>query len=131
MLPVWSQSLLGREYLSRTDHHVAGVVGQDIDAAVFVENLLHGSVDGFLGVRVQLDSAQVDAVLGSIVICALDLRGVAAVGVAHACVHDVGGPAVGVGQGAGGEGAEAAGGAGDENDLLAHGSSRFRGGLRE
>jgi hypothetical protein len=109
---------------------VAGVVNQDVDATVLAEYSLHGSVDGVLEVHVELDSAQVGAAGGGEIRRGLDLRGVAAAGVAHAGVDDVGAPVAGVGQRAGGEGAEAAGGAGDEDDLLAHGSSRFGRGRR-
>jgi hypothetical protein len=95
---------------------VAGIVDQHVDPAAVGDDLGDRRVDRQLGLHVELDGAQVDAValrglshLGGI------LR-VAAGDVTHRGIDNVPGP----GERLGGQAAEATGGAGDENDLLAH-----------
>jgi hypothetical protein len=109
--------LLWREGLGRAEHHMARVVHDHVDPAVCRDDFGDCGVRRFLRLHVQLDRAQVDAVLPGIVVGGLDLGCVAVRGCAHAGVDRV----AGTRQGAGAQCAEAAGCAGDENDLL-HGN---------
>ncbi len=106
--------LLGRERLGRAKHHVSGVMDHHIDAAAFRDDLIGGGVGGWFRLYVEFDRAQIDAVacggrghLGCI------LR-VAAGDVAHRGVYGVPGSR----ERLGGQAAEAAGRAGDEDDGL-------------
>ena len=111
--------LLGREGLGRPEGHVAGIVDDDVDAAVPGHDLGDGAVDRRLGADVELDGAQVDAFLGGIGLHVGDLRRVAAGGLAHGGVDRM----AATGDGIGRQAAEAARGAGDKDDL---GCERFR-----
>jgi hypothetical protein len=96
---------------------VAGVVDQHVEAALLVDDGLDGRVDRVLRRDVKLDGAQVDVVLGGVVLGCRDRRCVATGAVAHAGVDGV----PGVGERPGAERAEATRGAGDD-DGLAHGA---------
>ena len=89
-----------------------GVVDDDVDPA----GLRDGGVHGLLAGHVEFEGAQVDAVLCGVGAGVGDGRGVAAGGLPDPGVHGV----AGVGEGAGGQGAETAGGACDE-DGVRHG----------
>ena len=98
----------------RAEHHVPGIVDDHVDAAALGDDLLDRGVGRWLRLHVELDGAQIDAVacrgrghLGGI-------RRVAAGDVAHRGVDGV----AGLGERFGGQAAEAAGSAGDEDDLL-------------
>jgi hypothetical protein len=107
------RDLLGRECLGRTEHHVAGVVDHDVQAAVVGDDARNRGVDRKLVLDVQFDAADVDVLAAGEVGQGGDGGCVAVDGVTHAGVHDV----PGAGQGPGGEVTEAAGGAGDDDDL--------------
>ena len=53
--------LLRGERLGRAEHHMAGIVDEDIDAAALGDDLLDGSVGRSLGLDVELDRADVGA----------------------------------------------------------------------
>src|SRR5712671_1686583 len=110
------RELLGQERLGRAEHHVTRIVDQHVDLAALGHDLLDRHIDRRLGLNVELDRAQVDAIalrglghLGRVL-------GVAASDIAHRGVDGVSG----LGERFGRQAAEAAGSAGDENDLLAH-----------
>ncbi len=113
---VLHRELLGQERLGRAKHHVTGVVDQHVDFAAVGHDLPDRGIDGRLGLNVKLDRAKVDAIalrglgqLGGVL-------GVAASDVAHGGINGVSG----FGERFGGQAAEAAGSASDENDLLTH-----------
>lgn len=111
------RELFRGEGLGGAGGHVAGVVDEHVDPAGLGLDLRYSRVDGVLRVHVEFDGAQVDTVLAGVVGRGLDLRRVAARGVAHARVHGV----AGVCQGPGGEGAETAGGTRDDDDVAGGG----------
>ena len=104
--------VLGGEGLDVPDEQVPGVVDDDVEPARFVQDGSDCGVGGVLGGDVELDDAQVDALVFRGVQQTLGARGVAAAGVAHAGVDGV---AVG-GEGAGGQVADAGTGACNEDD---------------
>jgi len=93
---------------------VAGVVDDDIEAAAVGDDLRDRRVDGSLRGDVELEGAQVEAVLDGVFVQPGDLGRVAAQRFAHAGIDRV----AGMGQGAGGQQAEAARGAGDDDDVF-------------
>ena len=106
--------LFGREGFRRTEHHVAGVVHDHVQAPVLIDDLPDRCVRGLLRRDVQLDRANVHFVLGRVLPHLRDLRLVAAGGFAHARVDGV--PRTG--EGAGSQGAEAARRARDDDDVF-------------
>jgi hypothetical protein len=113
--------LLGGEGLGRAEHHMARVVYDDVDAAAFSDNLFDGRVGRGLGLHIELDGAEVDAVARRHLSHLGDALGVAPCDVAHRGVDGV----PDLCQGLGGQTAKAARSAGDEDDLLAHGVTPF------
>jgi len=104
------------EGLGGSEHHVSGVVDDDIEATDLLQDLGDACFRRTVGLDIQLDGAQVEALcLGP---CGGfgDARRVTALGLAHRSVDGM----AGLGQGAGGHEAEARRGAGDEDDLLGH-----------
>jgi hypothetical protein len=92
---------------------VAGVVDEHIDAVALGHDLADCSVHRILRKYVQLDGPQTDPVLLREGGDPGDLRSVPLGGLAHGGVHGV----ARLGEGLGGQAAEAAGRAGDEYDL--------------
>ena len=105
--------LTGREGLGWPERHVPGVVRHDVDAALLTGDGRDHRVDRILVLDVHLGAADVNSLAGRQLGELVCRFGVAPAGGAHARVH--GGP--GPGQGPGGEVAEAAGGAGNHDDL--------------
>ena len=105
--------LLHRERLGRAEDHVPGVVDDDVQAPGIADGLLDRGVDRGLAGDVHLDRAQGDRVVRRVRVEVGDGGRVPAGGVAHARVDGV----TGVGQRAGGHGAETAGGTGDDDGL--------------
>jgi hypothetical protein len=87
-------------------------VHHDVEAALFGHDVRHRRVGRGLRQHVELDCAQVMTMGKAPVAQLAHLGGVAALRVAHAGVNRV----AGLGQRAGGEVADAGGGAGDEDD---------------
>ena len=111
--------LLGRERFGWPEGHVAGIVHDDVDAAVRGDDVGDSAVDRRLGADIELDDVQVDALFPRVGLHVGDLRRVAAGGLAHGGVDRMAAPDDSVGR----QAAEAARGAGDEDDL---GCERFR-----
>ncbi len=81
--------LLRREGLGGAEHHVAGIMHDDVDAAVRGEDRGNAGVDRLLRADVELDGAKIDAVASGIAFDVGDLRRVAARGLAHGRVDGV------------------------------------------
>jgi hypothetical protein len=105
--------LLGRERLGRAEHHVPRIVHDHVDATMVGDDPGDRAVDRVLGQHVKLDASQIDSVLLRERRDLGDLRRVAARGFAHRGVDGV----AGLGKSLGGQTAEAAGSARDEDDL--------------
>jgi hypothetical protein len=123
------RDLLDGERLGGAEHHVSGVVDDDVDAARFGQDCRDRGVDRALIADVHLDRAQLDVVLAGVVDRVRDSLGILACRTADAGVDGV----PGVGEVPGRAGSEAAGGPGDDDGLghgcpLRRGSSRKSGG---
>ena len=108
------RELFGGESFRRAEHHVAGIVDQDIQTAFGVEDGLEGRVRRGLRGHVEFDGAQIDLMLGGKLLRRFNLGGVPAFDIEHARVNDV----TRLGQSPGRECAEAAGRAGDQNNFF-------------
>src|ERR1700733_12627295 len=100
---------------------MARVVYDDVDAAAFSDDLFDGRVGRGLGLHIELDGAEVDAVARRYLSHLGGVLGVAPCNVAHRGVDGV----PDLCQGLGGQTAKAARSAGDEDHLLAHGAGPF------
>jgi hypothetical protein len=108
------RKLLWLERFGGTEHHVTSVVDQHVDLAAIGDDLLDRRVNRRLGLDIELDRANVEAVplrgfghFGRVL-------GVAAGDITHGCVDGISR----LGERLGRQAAEAARSAGDENDLL-------------
>ena len=102
----------GSECLGRANHQVPRVLHHHVQAALRLDDGGHGSIGRILGKHIQLQRMQLHGLGGGPVAHGLGARRIAPVHVAHAGIHDVSG----AGQRFGGKFADAATGAGDEND---------------
>jgi hypothetical protein len=100
---------------------VAGIVDDDIEAAHVIQDVRDAGLGRAVGLDIQFDGAQVQAVLNGPGRDFGDAGRIAALGLAHRGIDGV----TGLGEGACGHEAEARGGASDENDLLEHGEGSF------
>jgi hypothetical protein len=105
--------LLWRESLGRIQHHVAGIVDDNIEPSVVADDLVDGRVDRFLRQDVELDGAQVDPVFGGISGRFLYFDCVTSMYVAHAGIDNVAVRSEVPGR----KSAESAGSIGDDDDF--------------
>jgi hypothetical protein len=93
---------------------VPGVVDHDIETPLLGNDFGDGRVCRLLGADVELDGAQIDAVIAGVFFDIGDLGRIPACGAAHRRVHRM----ARFGQAVGGQPAKAAGRAGDDDDLF-------------
>ncbi len=105
--------LVDRERLQRAEHHVPGVVDDDIDATLIGDDLRDGVVDRILLRDVQLDGTDLAVAVSDVIPGLGGGLGVATLDVAHPGVDDVSG----VRELAHAHGAESAGCSGDDDGL--------------
>jgi hypothetical protein len=108
------RKLFRRKGFGRAERHVAGIVDHHVEAPVVGDDFRDTGVGGLVGADVELDGPEIDTVLLGVARGLGDLRRVATRGLAHAGVDDM----AGVSQCTRGERAEAAGSAGDDDNLF-------------
>jgi hypothetical protein len=108
--------LLRCEGLRGAEHHVPGIVHDHVDAAVLGDDFRDAGVDRRLRVHVELERAQVDAVLLGVGFEIGHLRRVAARGLPHRGIDGVSRVRERICR----QPAEAAGGSRDDDDLPGH-----------
>ncbi len=113
--------MFGREGLGWTEHHMAGIVDDDVEPAVVGDHRLNASLYRGIVADVEFDGSKIYAIFLGIGGDRGDLRRVASRGLAHRSVDGV----TCLGERLGGQEAEARGRARDENDFL-HGSFPLR-----
>jgi hypothetical protein len=112
--------LLRRERFRRSEDHVPGIVHEDIEPALFGDNLADRRFDGFLRRHVQFNGTQVNLIVVRKLFHVRNLRRVAAGGIPHRGVDSV----AGLREGIGGQTAKAARSSSDY-DYLFHDYSPF------
>lgn len=110
--------LLWRECFGGSEHHVAGIVYQNVDASVFANDLIDGPVYRNLRLDVELQGAQVNVIVPGKAGYSFNIGRVAADNVSHRGVY----PVAGSSEGLGSQAPEAARCPGDQNDFLRHGA---------
>jgi len=108
--------LLRRERFRRSEHHVPGIVHENIEPALFGDNLADRRFDGFLRRHVQFNGTQVNLIVVRKLFHVRNLRRVATGGIPHRGVDSV----AGLREGMGGQTAKAARSSGDYDYLLHH-----------
>ena len=106
--------LLRRECFRRSKDHVPGIVHEDIEPALFGDNLADRRFDGFLRRHVQFNGAHVNLIVVRKLFHVRNLRCVAAGGIPHRGVDSV----AGLREGIGGQTAKAARSSSDYDYLL-------------
>jgi len=89
--------LLRRERFRRSEHHVPGIVHEDIEPALFGDNLADRRFDGFLRRHVQFNGTQVNVIVVRKLFHVRNLRRVAAGGIPHRGVDSMAGLREGIG----------------------------------
>ena len=109
--------LLRREGFGGTEGHMACIVDDDVETAGIRDDFSDPFLDGGIGGDVKFDGAQIDTVLSGKRCRIGDGFGIAGSGGAHAGINRMAFCC----ERPGGHGTEAAGSAGDDDDVLAHG----------